>query len=525
MDLPLQHHVFSSVSGYKTLYASRDMAKGLREDLDHFARRVYKRVTGPPIHGLFRFEDGGVCWTKVFRNGADHVGRSRTCVHSIAVGADRIRGIPYFNPLAIDEPEFLQDDSDLQVVGALLRPVHAVPTAPDGPPDPAAAVDGPRPAVECLLQAILSVSREIVIRDPHQVAYGLLRRLSSLLPPFARDRFSVVRGPQIPIMDHCKQVHVHLIPADEDLNGYVRKRKFIVLDFSNPEAPNDCGTLPPRPNRYFDLIHEELLQNVRMEREKEAGKQRVRHMMVFLERHAQALNPTDDVYVHLVKGFKRIEEFLSDEATIDEKRLQAVSPAGIDAVLPLWHAGLPHLALELILRHCTIGRSVVPDAMLKEWEAKVRALDDRLHGNGLDERQREKMTRFVQLLTDEIARSFKGGGADPVVADADPTVDDILLSIDSGTPELDLDLAAMAEIAAGAAGPSGDAGKAAGRSKSVGPTPVPNGPVPEASEVDDATVDDLNLIRSAKTRILPAPPGGLDGDAASPKNEEPDGDD
>ena len=73
MDLQLQHHVFSSVGGYKTLFASRGMPKALRDDLDHFARRVYKRVTGAPIHGVLRFEDGSVCWSKVFRNGADHI--------------------------------------------------------------------------------------------------------------------------------------------------------------------------------------------------------------------------------------------------------------------------------------------------------------------------------------------------------------------------------------------------------------------------------------------------------------------
>lgn len=394
MDLALRHHVFSSVGGYKTLYASPGLPRDLADDLESFARRIYRRVSGPPIRCTLRLADGTHCETKIFRNGSDHVGRPRSCVHTVIVSRDQIAAVPFLSPLELDGGYFLQADSDLRgIAGRLTRHLAIDPAErPRLAPLIDALEQGAQ--VEPLLRAMLSVHHGIIVRDPHDAAFPQIQMLLALLPPGVRAGFSVVRGAYLPVLERCPRVNVYFLSADNDLGPYAQQANFIVFDFADPKAPRIQNL--PAANAYCAYLDEEFLKARRIDR--------IERVLALLERYDPGLAPSNDVYYNLAAGLRSIHDALDEAGAIDRDKLDESCPAGLDSVLPFWQAGMMGLAIYVLSEHCHVAeRRFGAQSLRGVWE-KVDVL-----AREKDRSNPERAAPAVGLLVDLLKNSLERG--------------------------------------------------------------------------------------------------------------------
>ncbi len=106
-SIEIYDHVFSSMGGYKTLYAHDGLSDEICNQLKQWAQlwiEISNKKTqwfSRPFHDYWLFG-------KVFPAGVDHAGRPRICVHSVLVHFDDIQATwRSFNPIEIPQKWFL----------------------------------------------------------------------------------------------------------------------------------------------------------------------------------------------------------------------------------------------------------------------------------------------------------------------------------------------------------------------------------------------------------------------------------
>ncbi|HTL51793.1 MAG TPA: hypothetical protein VL860_04365 [Planctomycetota bacterium] len=130
-SVPLVHHVYSSVGGYKTLYETQDPAAArVQKALVAVANTAYKGGMGATFRGYLRFTlpvpanaapprtqfgpwqlppttalGAGRWYIKSFPMGTDHVGRPRACVHSIVMLPERTNPPAWWQPNPLSQFE------------------------------------------------------------------------------------------------------------------------------------------------------------------------------------------------------------------------------------------------------------------------------------------------------------------------------------------------------------------------------------------------------------------------------------
>lgn len=128
LSIPIVHHVYSSVGGYKTIYVTQDPAADrIQKALVSVANTAYKGGMGATFRGYLRYQlpaptaprptlgpwqlpaavalGNGRWYIKSFPMGTDHVGRPRACVHSMVVLPERISPPAWWQPQALAQVE------------------------------------------------------------------------------------------------------------------------------------------------------------------------------------------------------------------------------------------------------------------------------------------------------------------------------------------------------------------------------------------------------------------------------------
>ncbi len=394
MKLTLHHHVYSSMGGYKTLYASPALPASLVSDLEIFAKRSYTRLKSAPILCFLRLTDGTLCQTRIFSAGADHVGRSRTCVHNVLIRGDELRRIAYFNPLLLPDHYFLRGDSALKSFTTILPHHLDVDPAHFARLDVLVATPRQPQAVQLMLRAMLSVGRNLILRDPHNIAFGLMRDLFPLLPPGARRAYSIVRGAHLPqVLAGCGGVNATFIPAYLKLETLTQQPGNIIIDWSDANAQPRVVNLPA-PNAYVRLLEDLLLLAPQPEK--------IRRLLALLEAFDSGGVPSENAYSDLVQGYGHIVEAVTDDGGLSQEQLEAILPEGLNAALPFWRAGFLDLTLDLLSRHCAIGRAMRDDENMRRWTHMIEKLTSR-H----DQLQGGSTLRIIELLVQDLSGWFE----------------------------------------------------------------------------------------------------------------------
>ena len=78
MAIPLDHYVYSSMGGYKTLYASPSIPKELSRSLEELSVHIYRLADKHDVFACFRPDEQTVCLVRAFQNRTDHASRTMT---------------------------------------------------------------------------------------------------------------------------------------------------------------------------------------------------------------------------------------------------------------------------------------------------------------------------------------------------------------------------------------------------------------------------------------------------------------
>ncbi|RLI68110.1 hypothetical protein DRO91_09440, partial [Candidatus Heimdallarchaeota archaeon] len=119
-SIEIYDHVFSSLGGYKTLYAHNGLSDDICNQLKQWAQlwiEISSKKTqwfSRPFHDYWMFD-------KVFPAGVDHAGRPRICVHSVLVHFDDIQATwRSFNPIEIQKNWFLGPGVNFESLDKIL---------------------------------------------------------------------------------------------------------------------------------------------------------------------------------------------------------------------------------------------------------------------------------------------------------------------------------------------------------------------------------------------------------------------
>jgi hypothetical protein len=127
MAIPLNHYVYSSMNGYKTLYSSPSIPKDLTAGLENLAVQIYRLAHKREVFACFRPDDRNVCLVRAFQNGTDHAGRIRRCVHAVVFSLVDAAGSWFFSPLN-PAHSFSPSKKDLQASRASSVSLAAAPS-------------------------------------------------------------------------------------------------------------------------------------------------------------------------------------------------------------------------------------------------------------------------------------------------------------------------------------------------------------------------------------------------------------
>jgi hypothetical protein len=217
VEIPLRHHVYSSLRGYRTIYCSPEIPAETRTLLDETARKCQRPASG----GLSAFVSlgGGLAGAiRGFPHGVDHVGRPRVCVHTVIVAEEQLARIPLFTPGAFPPELFMNDGMDLQYAANSLRSAWILKEAPL-----ASAMSRlqelPEPSVvRLLLPVLLTEGRtEYVVDGNRSEVARAFDVVSLLLPPTRRRRLGFFRGVTAPeggLPTSCPLYLLHEAPPE-----------------------------------------------------------------------------------------------------------------------------------------------------------------------------------------------------------------------------------------------------------------------------------------------------------------------
>jgi hypothetical protein len=331
--IPLYHHVYSSLEGYKTLFSSRTLPEQIVQKLDVFSTETYDKIPAACPREIFFTEEGYVCISKKFVNGSDHVGRTRSCVHNVLIRQQDVYEAPFFNPFSIPDALFLNADSDLMNIAGL---VHKSWTYSEGDFVDSLAALGksalPQPQLKEILLAVLSGKSSCVVRGASRPVIEALEMATAALPPSLRERFSLVAFyPLKPLVSTGGVFTAIVLGKSEPVNDFIRDG-FIVIDLAEKMSYN----LEPK-NAYAELIMDALFRP--------GALPNLVKLLKVLEtyRISSVLSPAH--YEALIKAWKQTVDAFTPAGQID---VAANHETALDSVLDFYKAGYWSIASDIV---------------------------------------------------------------------------------------------------------------------------------------------------------------------------------
>jgi len=217
--LPVYHHVFSSLKGYKTIYKSHGLSEGLVKILEEFAVRAY---SAPGEKDFFLcIKDSGDNWvlSKLFDAGSDHVGRQRYCVHSIYIFQEDIKEWPGFHPFLLQHELFLNESARMENLPPLIENYKLADSE-------LGAVEFDRDKWRPIIKDSPSALVKSLFSDDAFILSGdqlleKIKKFSKLLPHWQKFDLTLIQGShQFPFPDQLESPRLRIIePRQSSLFG------------------------------------------------------------------------------------------------------------------------------------------------------------------------------------------------------------------------------------------------------------------------------------------------------------------
>ncbi|MHC4664153.1 MAG: hypothetical protein ACYS8W_21020 [Planctomycetota bacterium] len=304
---PALHHVFSSHRGYRTLFASPELAENTVHTLESYAGRIYQQAGAEPEYDIFELPGRIHCIAKRFHAGADHVGRPRNCVHTVLLDGNDLERIPGFNPFFV----FLQD------VGFFLEPDFETARIAENLPRAFLCSDGDfagildlldnsrkaESRVGPLLTALSSDRKLVVIRAGDTAETGrLVAFVSLLLPPAVRRRLCIVGTPDRTGLEVNGKTTVLLCRRSDPVDAFLAG-KAAVLDFAAASLHN----LPDR-SKFTGYVLDALFRTGALDN--------IKKMLSLMERYPANNLESESEFENFLEGFNLIKHTVGSDGAI-----------------------------------------------------------------------------------------------------------------------------------------------------------------------------------------------------------------
>jgi hypothetical protein len=339
-ELKLYHHIYTSISGYKTIYASQELQQKTVQALEAFSDTLYPKVRQQTLRSLFHPSPDHICISRIFRSSADHAGRRRSCVHNILFLKPELFEARYANPFSFPESLFIKTAPDANQALSLHRKLPSV--FETGEPSPADLN-----TEEGILSAPLAQAIFSAVSSNHDMAvvalsfdcYAFLAKAGNLLPPAVRLSTSVVAG-TIYRSTHTDGATIYWLTPGYDTDT-LRNEGVITYDTTSGRTAN-----LPAPNRYFSFIAQNL-EETDAEKPPPApeeqpysgsttldlspglldappdtkaqlsGAEKVRRLLALVHRYPIQKIATNDMYHNLIKAFEKTCHCFMEDGSID----------------------------------------------------------------------------------------------------------------------------------------------------------------------------------------------------------------
>ena len=394
MAIPLNHYVYSSMNGYKTLYSSPSIPKDLTAGLENLAVQIYRLAHKREVFACFRPDDHNVCLVRAFQNGTDHAGRIRRCVHAVVFSLGDAAGSWFFSPLQVPYNVFLSPEASLQTLQNELQYEYSI--KPFVPAPPTAKL-----SPECLLWLLEGMAGDdkVVVLDERGDALDTVRSLAWTLPPGVRKAMTVSVGAPMPDVPELGGIRLTILPAAARSGPSPggpddAARDEALLDAADAviKFPSGNALKATSPNPYADFVASNI--------HSEVGFDRVRKLAALLERYPPSLEWTEDRFEQLLDAFDKIGPDIEEFGTVDVHR----DPSGSLAVVKEFAAaGMHRLSLDILMAVSSVAMSQhgFDGGSFQEMVGRVRAgeIDDV-----------EKIVEVVSYLAETLKKLLTAAG-------------------------------------------------------------------------------------------------------------------
>ena len=394
MEIAIGHHVYSSLGGYKTLYATPGAPAESIANAEDIARRLYRIVGSRPQRAFYHVSAGIYGAVRGFPFGTDHAGRARTCVHTVLFTGDDLAKVPWFNPFTIPDDLFLPADlEDIQYVRFNLKETWVI---PDEPFDPALHGNRfgpsiPEPVLRMLVSAMLD-PRATIVLNRRENAFELAQVLVTALPAGLRRRMTYLDRA---ILQPTSPPVFRLNFFANDPDPSILAGDEILIDFNRGESHNDAVR-----TAYADFVLSCLAPG--------GNPSNAWRLACLLERYEPDLAFESSLQVRtLLETYRKGTLLFRPDGTFDVSQGPADANEAVAALLP---AGCRRLAYAMLRDVGALVEAKYPDKA-----AKIRR---RVDAVCLRINQQSDPIRDVQKLVMEFRPAFGGG---PMRRDEDDT--------------------------------------------------------------------------------------------------------
>jgi|GEM_PF-1846892 len=332
MEVVLYHHIYTTIGGYKTVYATKGLQHNIISMLERYSALAYPRIGGLPVFAIFPLTENKICCSKALRGGVDHAGRPKACVHNIVIDA-------ILNPLSSSEDDtlYLPPLPDDKLFLTQPPEVMDVPYLPSRLKE--------RTTAEPFSSRAIEVLANDDFRKPFYLS--LLLATTALQNIFVKGDFSTLRqhiSSLLPLIPRPSRILLSFYSKElpiETVSKYGGSSLCCVNTTQEipPNAPHiilDTNTTSNMPamNQYCLYLKEN------------ENKEEILKLVLLLERYAPSHPLTFDLYPILIKSFESVKKAITSEGR-PFTTLETIRPL-MDSLSGFLFCGFDKFVLEIL---------------------------------------------------------------------------------------------------------------------------------------------------------------------------------